>query len=66
MADTSSTQSRTAVILSAVRAQLEERRGLIDRAADLGELQITVRLQAGTNVVRSVSVSEERIYRRTG
>jgi hypothetical protein len=57
--------TRTASILDAVRRQLDQRRGMLDAAEDLGEIQITVRLQAGTTLIRSVNVSEERIVRRT-
>lgn len=56
--------SRTVAIFEAIKRQLEERRGLYDAAQDLGEVTFTVRLQAGTTTVRSVSVSEERIVRR--
>lgn len=56
--------SRTTAILEAVRKHLEERRAILDRADDLGELCVSVKLQAGTATVRSVNVSEERIVRR--
>lgn len=56
--------TRTAVILDAVRKRLEESRASIDRAEDLGEVTLTIRLNAGTTHVRSVGYSEERINRR--
>ena len=56
-------KSRTAVILEAVRKHLEERRAIIDRADDLGEVCVTVKLQVGDVVIRSVNVSEERVVR---
>jgi predicted kinase len=56
--------TRTNAILDAVRHQVEQRRALLDNASDLGSVQITVRLDAGTAQVRSVTVAEERIVRR--
>lgn len=56
--------TRTETILAIVRQQLIARATLIDAATDLAELQISVRLDAGTNIVRSVQVLEERFYRR--
>lgn len=53
-------------VLAAVRREVEQRRGVLDAATDLGEVTITVRLQAGTSWVRGVSWQEERVYRRLG
>ena len=58
-------KSRTETILDAVRLRLEERRSLFDRATDLGEVTIKIKLQAGSTLVRAVEVSEERVFRRT-
>lgn len=65
MTDAGRAQTRTAAIIQAVLEQLEARRALLDRAEDLGQLTLTVRLNAGTTVVRAVGVAEERIMRRT-
>lgn len=56
--------SRTDIILLAVRKRLEEQRAVIDSALDLGEVTLTVRLNAGTLHVRSIGYSEERVNRR--
>lgn len=56
--------SRTAVILAAIQRQLELRRQLFDRADDLGEVAVTVKLDAGTAVVRAVVVTDLRVARR--
>lgn len=57
--------TRTSAILAAVTKQLDLRRTLIDRAEDLGEITVVVRLMAGTNMVRATVVSEEHVTRRT-
>lgn len=56
-------ETRTAAIAAAIRRELEARRALIDSAIDLGEIQITVKLQAGTTWVRGVVWQEERTCR---
>ena len=58
--------SRTTAILAAVRQQLELRRSMLDRADDLGEIVITVRLMAGTTDVRSTTISEQHVHRQVG
>lgn len=50
-------------VLAAIRRELESRRPFIDAQNDLGEIAITVRLQAGTAWVRGVQYQEERVYR---
>ena len=56
--------SRTDAILAAVKRQLEERRTLLDRGADIGAVTVTVKLHVGTAEVKSVVCSDERINRR--
>ena len=53
-------------ILAAVRREIELRRAIIDASSDLGEVTITIRLQAGTSWVRGLIWEEERVYRRVG
>lgn len=55
--------TRTAAIMAEVRRVLLERQALIDRADDLGAITLHVKLNAGTNWVRSVTVTEERLCR---
>lgn len=55
--------TRTEAILAALTKEVEERRRMIDGAEDLGEVSLTVRLQAGTTLVRGVVWEEERVYR---
>lgn len=55
---------RTDIILQVIRKRLEEQRAVIDNATDLGEVTLSVKLNAGTMHVRSVSYSEERVNRR--
>ena len=57
--------SRATAIREAVCRQIEERRSLLDQADDLGQITLTVRLHAGTTVVKAVCVAEERVMRRT-
>jgi hypothetical protein len=57
-------ESRAAAIQQAVLRELATRREYLDRAADLGEVQVTVKLQAGTAMIRSVTWSEERVAPR--
>jgi hypothetical protein len=57
--------TRTSVILAEITRQLDERRQHIDEATDLGELRVTVRLNAGTVWIRSVSWEEQRCRSRT-
>lgn len=58
------TAKRTDVILDAVRRALLERRTLFDAALDLGEVTVCVKLHAGTNVVKALVVTDERVRRR--
>lgn len=53
-------------LLTAFRREVEQRRTQLDGATDLGEVTVTLRLQAGTSWVRGVVWGEERVYRRTG
>lgn len=55
--------SRSDVILQALREQVALRKSAIDGAADLAEVTITVKLQAGTTWLRGTTYSEERIVR---
>ena len=56
--------TRTAAILAAIQHQLDARRQLLDGSDDLGELVVTVKLDAGTAVIRSTCVSELHVFRR--
>lgn len=56
--------TRTAAITAAIRKELGERTELIDRAEDLAEVTITIKLQAGTSWVRGVVWQEERVCRQ--
>lgn len=58
-------QTRTSAIVEEIRKRIESRRSIYDTSRDLGELQITVRLVPGSNVIRSVTVKEELIIMRT-
>lgn len=58
-------QTRTTVIQRAIAAHLEQRRALIDGATDLGAVTLIVRMHAGTCTIKSISITEERIARRT-
>lgn len=51
-------------LIAAIRREIEQRRGVLDAATDLGEVTIRVKLQAGTTWVRGVVWEEERVYRR--
>jgi hypothetical protein len=53
-------------ILAAVRRELEQRRAHLDAADDVGEVTVTVKLQAGTTWVRGVAWREERMVRARG
>jgi hypothetical protein len=50
-------------ILAAIRREFVERRPHLDRADDIGEVQVTVRLRAGTTAVTSVTWQEDRVMR---
>lgn len=56
--------TRSEAISAAVRAQLAERAALLDKAEDLGEITITVKIQAGTTWIRGVVWQEERVCRQ--
>lgn len=56
-------ETRTQAIAAAITRELDRRRLLIDVATDLGEVTITVRLQAPSAWVRGVEWTEERVYR---
>ena len=56
--------SRTDLLQSTVRRELERRRAHLDAAADLGEVTISVRLTAGSLWVRGVTYQEERVCRQ--
>lgn len=56
---------RAAVIMNELRLQLDQRRASLDQANDLGEITITIKLQAGTDWVRGVVWQEERVRRST-
>lgn len=55
--------TRTDIVLEAVQRELEARRSHLDSAGDVGEVTITVKLNAGTTWVRGVVYHEERVYR---
>ncbi len=57
-------QTRAEALLAEVRKQVLLREALLNAADDLGEITITVRLQAGTNWIRSVTWLEERLCRQ--
>lgn len=62
-------QGCAAAVLQALRREIEQRASHLDGATDIGEITVTVKLQAGTTRVRSVTYQEERIcwaqpYRR--
>lgn len=57
------TQTLTRALGSAIARELEARRGYLDAATDLGEVQVTVKLQAGTTWVRGVVWREEKACR---
>lgn len=59
-----STATRTEVVLAAIRRELAERAALVDRARDLGEITITVKLQAGTTTIRGVVWQDTRVVQR--
>lgn len=56
--------SRAQVIQEAVLKELSVRRDHIDKSTDLAEVQITVKLQAGSTWVRGIVWQEERIWRQ--
>lgn len=49
--------------MEAVRKQLDMRRVSLDQADDLGDVTITIKLQAGSCWVRGVIWEEERVMR---
>lgn len=55
--------TRTDAICAAISAQVALRRATLDRADDLGQVTITVKLAAGTAWVRGVVWEEERVMR---
>jgi len=55
--------TRAGVLLAAVQHEIESRRASIDRAEDLAEVTVTLRLQAGTSWLRGVVWREERLCR---
>lgn len=57
--------SRSAVVLAAITREVEAHRARIDAARDLGEVTVTVKLEAGSDRVRGVVYQEERVCRRT-
>ena len=54
---------RASAVLDELRRQVEQRRASLDHADDLGEITITIKLQAGTCSVRGVVWSEELVRR---
>lgn len=56
--------TRAEVIAAALRKEVIERAASLDRADDLGEVTVTIKLQAGTTWVRSVVWQEERFCRQ--
>lgn len=58
--------SRTTAIAQAIARQLDIRRLIIDQAQDLGQLTLTVKLIAGTPLIKSVEVADLRVVRRVG
>lgn len=56
--------TRTEAIWAAIQDELLRRRALVDADQDLVRLTISVKLQAGTALVRGRAVEEERIERR--
>lgn len=57
-------ETRTTAIIAAILRQLELRRTLLDRCDDVGEVVVTVKLEAGTTLVRSTAVTELHVDRR--
>lgn len=55
--------TRAEAIEAAVRRELQHRREQLDRDDKLGEIQITIKLQAGTTYIRGVVWQEERQWR---
>lgn len=52
--------TRSLSILTALRREIELRRTYLDGAADVVEVQVTVKLQAGTTWVKGVDWHESR------
>lgn len=50
-------------ILQAVKREVDQRRQHLDGSDDVGEVTVTVKLQAGTTWVRGVIWQEERLCR---
>lgn len=59
-------ETRSKAIGDAIRLALVERAAILDRAHDLGQVTVTVKLQVGTPLVRTVVFTEERITKRNG
>lgn len=55
--------TRTQAVLGAIQRELKERQPSLDGAAEVSEVQLTVRLQAGTTWVRGTEYREERVFR---
>lgn len=53
-------------ILGAVMREIELRASHLDSSHDIGEITVTVKLQAGTTWVRSVLYQELRVVRQQG
>ena len=51
---------RSQTILTALRKELEQRKGYLNEATDIVEVTLTVKLQAGTSWVRGIVWQEER------
>ena len=51
-------------ILAAIRREIEVRRALLDGATDLAEVTIQVKLQTGTSLIRGLTWTDERAFRR--
>lgn len=50
-------------IQKAIVEAIAERRAMIDRADDLGEVTVSIKIQAGTTWIRGVVWTEERLCR---
>lgn len=54
-------QGCASAVLQALRREVEQRAAHIDGSSDIGEITVTIKLQAGTTWVRGVTYQEERI-----
>lgn len=66
MAEDRQRATRTSAIADAIRQELSARRERLDADDKLGEVTVTVKLQAGTSWVRGVVWQEERVCRVRG